>query len=439
MIPKKILFACAPFDGHFSPLTGIAVHLQNLGHDVRWYAQDYYADKLRRLNIRHYPFVLADQINQDNLDKIFPERKEINNKIKKLNFDIRKVFIKQGPLYYQDVQNIAKEFDFDLLIAESAFTGVPYIKELMNKPVFTIGIMPLAETSKDLAPTGLGMTPATGFWGRRKQDVLRFVAQKILFGTSNKLSIKSLKDYGIESKNFLFDEINKRSNLVLQSGVPGFEYHRSDLSSNIRFIGPLLPYMHKQHPYIFRSQANYEKTILVTQGTVEKDVNKIIVPVLEAFKNSNTLVIATTGGSGTHELRKRFPQKNLIIEDFIPFADVLPYCNAYITNGGYGGVMLGIQHKVPMVVAGVHEGKNEICARVGYFKLGVNLKTEKPTPEQISNAVNEVVTNSDYKKNVNILAREFSQYNPFALVDEYMKKLFDTTRTIAKKGKIPQL
>lgn len=426
MSPKKILFACAPFDGHFNPLTGLAVHLKQQGHDVRWYAQQYYADKLRKLNIRHYKFDQADQINQVNLDRIFPKRAAINNTIKKINFDIQNVFVRQGPLYYRDIQNISNEFDFDLLIADTAFTGVPYVKELMNKPVFSIGVLPLSETSRDLAPSGLGMTPSTSIPGKLKQHILRFVAQKILFGASNRLSVKTLKDYGIDSKYFLFDEIIRRSTLVLQSGAPGFEYYRSDLSHNIRFIGPLFPYMPKNAgSYTLPAKGSFEKTILVTQGTVEKDVNKIIVPVLEAYKGTNTLVIATTGGSGTAELRKKYPHANIIIEDFIPFSDVLPHCDVYITNGGYGGVMLGVQHKIPMVVAGVHEGKNEICARVGYFKLGINLKTEKPSAAQIIAAVDEVISNAAYKKNVTKLSWEFSAYKPAQLLQQYMSEIFE--------------
>ncbi len=169
---------------------------------------------------------------------------------------------------------------------------------------------------------------------------------------------------------------------MLQSGTPGFEYKRSDLGSNVRFLGPLLPYQSTQqrerwyHPKL----EQYDKVILVTQGTVEKDPEKIIVPTIEAFRNSNHLVIVTTGGSKTGELRKRYQSDNLIIEDFIPFDDVMPYSDVYVTNGGYGGVMLGVQHLLPLVVGGVHEGKLEINARVGYFKLGIDLKTEKPTP-----------------------------------------------------------
>jgi UDP:flavonoid glycosyltransferase YjiC (YdhE family) len=36
MQSKKILFANIPADGHFNPLTGIAMELKNQGHDVRW-------------------------------------------------------------------------------------------------------------------------------------------------------------------------------------------------------------------------------------------------------------------------------------------------------------------------------------------------------------------------------------------------------------------
>ena len=56
---KKILFANFPADGHFNPLTGLAVHLKKLGCDVRWYTSATYTEKLKTLNIKHYPFKKA--------------------------------------------------------------------------------------------------------------------------------------------------------------------------------------------------------------------------------------------------------------------------------------------------------------------------------------------------------------------------------------------
>jgi len=238
---------------------------------------------------------------------------------------------------------------------------------------------------------------------------------------------KILKGYGIDAaKSNVFDILVKKSTLLLQSGTPGFEYKRSDLGKNVRFIGALLPHQQnkKRLPWYSEKLESYEKVILVTQGTVEKDANKIIVPAIEAFKNSRKyLVIVTTGGSGTSQLRERYPFHNIIIEDFIPFDDVMPHADVYVTNGGYGGVMLAIQHQLPLVVAGVHEGKNEINARIGYFNLGINLGTETPKPQQMLTAVTGVLRNDMYRKNVLNLSEEFSYYRPQELTASYIREL----------------
>ncbi|RXK60593.1 glycosyltransferase [Lacibacter luteus] len=430
---KKILFACVPGDGHFNPLTGLAKHLQQTGYDVRWYTSNLYKKKLDRMQIPHYDFVQAKDIPAEKIDELFPERSKIKNPIKKLNFDLEHYFIRRGPEYYADIRNIQKEFDFDLLIADVAFTGIPFVKDLLQKPVISIGVFPLTETSKDLPPSGLGMEPSYTLFGKVKQAALRFAAHKILFGKVNSFAHKLFKQYAVKTKGeFIFDIMAVKSDYLLQSGTPGFEYRRSDLSERVRYIGSLLPYRSStanNSQWYDARLSKYEKVVVLTQGTVERDVNKLLVPALEAFKNSDVLVICTTGGSQTEQLRKQYPQQNIIIEDFISFDDVMPYADAYITNGGYGGVMLGIEHRLPMVVAGINEGKNEICARIGYFKYGVNLKTETPTAEQLRKAVNEVLRNAEYKQNIEQLGEEFAQYNPNELTAKYVQELIGAAIT----------
>ena len=236
-----------------------------------------------------------------------------------------------------------------------------------------------------------------------------------------------MEEHGVPVPKGNICDIGVRSaSLVLQSGTPGFEYERSDLSENVRFIGPLLPRLKAASSGFQISDSKkrkYRRVILVTQGTVEKDPEKLIIPTLEAFKDSNHLVIVTTGGFGTQELRARYPHENILIEDFIPFGEVMPQADVYVTNGGYGGVLLGIQHKLPMVVAGLHEGKNEINARVGYFKLGLNLNTEKPSPQQVKASVEHVLTHHLYRENVEKLSQEFSRYDPELLCEKYVNYL----------------
>ncbi len=423
---KKILFANFPADGHFNPLTGLAKYLQDAGHDVRWYSSTTYEKKLARLNIPFFPFKKAVDVSNNDFDKAFPDRLKHTSQISRLKFDIINAFIKRGPEYYADLVDIHKEFSFDLLVADVAFTGIPFVKELMRKPVISIGVLPLTETSKDLPPAGLGIEPSYSFFGKLKQRFLRMISDKLIFAAPNKVMFEIFRKYNIpHNGESLFDMAIQKSDMLLQSGTPGFEYLRSDLSRNIRYIGPLLPYSATSGSATWYDERlnQYEKLVLVTQGTVEKDIEKILVPALRAFKNSNVLVVATTGGNGTASLRERFPDNNFIIEDFIPFNDVMPYADVYITNGGYGGVMMGIENKLPMIVAGLHEGKNEICARVGYFKLGINLRTEKPTPEKIREAAERIIGNNEYKINVSMLCCEFSGYNPNKLFGQYVDEL----------------
>ncbi len=395
MMRANILFATLTFDGHFKPLTSLAKHLQEQGYDVRWYTGNTYQYYLQNLNIPHYPFCKALEVTQSPMDEVFPERKNHKGMMARLKFDSKEGFVRQLPEHVEDIKTIYETFPFDLLIADVGFTALSVVREMFHVPVISVGVMPLSETSQDLPPYGMGLTP----------------------------------------EESIFDISIRRSNLFLQIGVPGFEYQRSDLSKNIRFIGALLPYR-KRRTLDFTDQEKlhrYKKVILVTQGTAEKDVEKILVPTLEAFKDTNYLVVATTGGSQTRELQDRYPQDNIIIEDFIDFYEIMPYADVFITNGGYGGVMLGIAHKLPMVVAGIHEGKDEINARVGYSQIGINLKTETPTPVQIRESVEEVLTHPGYKNNVRLLAREFQQYDPQKLCEQYVEELLNKDVVQEKK------
>ena len=432
MSSKRILFATMPMDGHFNPLTGVAVHLQRLGHDVRWYTGPSYADKIRQLGIPYYPYQQAKEINQLNLDSALPERQRIKGTIARLRFDLNHVFLLRAPEFVADLTAIYKEFPFDLLVCDLLFSGAPFIKQLLNVPVAVVGVVPLAETSRVLPPGGLGMEPSNGILGRIKQNILRYVIINYLLKPCTDLYNMLLKDHNLPpTSDFLFDAFIRQPDIFLQSGTPGFEYNRPDISPNIRFVGPLLPYSQGvQHPFRQAELAKkYHRVVLVTQGTVERDPEKIILPTLEAFKDdAQTLIIVTTGGWQTNKLRKRYPQVNVIIDDFIDFNSVMPYAHVYITNAGYGGVMMALQNGLPMVAAGIHEGKSDIAARIGYFKVGINLKTETPTATQIRRSVERIQADCNYKRNVQRIGTEFLQYDPNTLCEKYITNLLEKER-----------
>lgn len=429
---KKILFASAEADGHFNPLTGLAKHLQEAGCDVRFYTSNLFEEKLRKLNIPFYPFKnVTDILSQyPNIDD-YKGRGLITDPTEKLNFDFTHFFIERAPQYYDDVLEIYEDFPFDLMIAECTITVIPFVKTKMNIPVMSIGIIPLPEASVELGPYGMSLPPASNDEMRAEYAKLNDLAVNTLFKQSVDLFDEILNEYGIAHERSLFpDLLVKHSSLHLQIGTPGFEYHRHDMGNNVRFVGALLAYQEKttnRTPWFDERIYQYKKIILVTQGTVEKNTKKLTEPTLEAFKDTDILVIATTTGSNTAELREKYSgSKNIIIEDYIPFNEVMPYANVFVTNGGYGGVLLSINNKLPMVAAGLHEGKVEICARIGYFNYGINLNTETPESDAIRNAVEEVMANEVYKNNMIRLNQEFANYNSFELCTSYALELLGT-------------
>ena len=140
MTQKKILFANVPVDGHFNPLTPLATHLIEQGHDVRWYTGTVYAERIKKMGIRFYPTVKALDFSQDNLNDVFPERLTFRSPVSKLKYDLKHAFILRSTEYFEDIAEINKSFDFDLMIADVAFTAVPFVKHKLNKPVLSIGV-----------------------------------------------------------------------------------------------------------------------------------------------------------------------------------------------------------------------------------------------------------------------------------------------------------
>ena len=85
-----------------------------------------------------------------------------------------------------------------------------------------------------------------------------------------------------------------------------------------------------------------------------------------------------------------------------------------VTNGGYGGVQIGLSHGVPLVVAGTTEDKPEVAARVAWTGAGVNLRTAKPKPQAVRRAVRSVLSDPGYRERAQALARRYREHDALA-------------------------
>jgi UDP:flavonoid glycosyltransferase YjiC (YdhE family) len=211
--------------------------------------------------------------------------------------------------------------------------------------------------------------------------------------------------------------------VLFQSGVPSFAYPRRECNPKVKFVGALLPYKAAITTAFSQPEKlnKYKRVILISQGTVDnKDPRKLIVPALEALKDTDALLIVTTGYSQTEALRTSYPKDNIVIEDFVDFDFILNHTDLFICNGGYGSVLLSLSKGVPLLTAGIREGKNDINAHVDYFGVGIDLRTESPKPSDIRRVAERLLSEPRWKQNVARLRDELSGYHPNELIDAYL-------------------
>ncbi|AKS36407.1 glycosyltransferase [Mycolicibacterium goodii] len=214
------------------------------------------------------------------------------------------------------------------------------------------------------------------------------------------------------------------SDFVIAPTVPQFDYPRSDLPRNVRYVGAVHPMLSRgyRRPMWWRLLDGERPVVHVTQGTVDNtDLRSLLEPAIEALAEQDVVVIASTGGRDLDVLRTPVPA-NTYVAKYIPHDLLMPKVDVLVTNGGYGTVQRALSCGVPMVVAAKTGDKPELAARVAWSGAGIDLRTGTPSPDQIRRAVREVLTDKRYLGRARALEAAFAQRDGvaeiMALVDE---------------------
>jgi len=151
----RILFASLQADGHFNPLTGIAVHRASLGHDVRWYAGPEYAPRVTRLGMPVFPYAAATEVTGGNINMLYPERARLKGP-RLLSFDGEKLFVANVGAHFRDIVAIREQFPFDLFFCDAALYVEHLVATVLEVPVFATGMSAVMATG-DTPPPFFGL------------------------------------------------------------------------------------------------------------------------------------------------------------------------------------------------------------------------------------------------------------------------------------------
>lgn len=421
---SNYLLCSSPVQGHVAPIIAIARDLVARGHDVTVLTGSRFRDAVEAAGAAHRALGGIADYDDRNIQDHLPDRDRYRG-IAKLQYDIQTIFIKTVPDQTRALEAAVADLAPDAILVEAAFAGIiPLLLDgpANRPPVLAVGVVPLSQSSRDVAPYGLGLAPMPGAVGRVRNRVLNLLVQKVLFRQTQKLANETMEALGRPTLDeFVLDQ-SRLFDRFLQLSPAEFEYPRTDLSSNLRFVGTVLPPAPIAGPLPeWWSELDSERPVVhVTQGTIDnKDFSRLVRPTLDALADRDVLVVVATGGRPVEELGEL--PANARAAEFLPYDLLLPKTDVFVTNAGFGGTQYALSHGVPLVTAGDTEDKPEVSMRAEWAGVGVNLKTGTPTAAAIRTGVDRVLADAGYRTRAGALAARIRQYDTFGAIESELE------------------
>jgi MGT family glycosyltransferase len=425
---SSYLLCSSPIHGHIVPMLAIARYLVSCGHQVSLLSGSRFHEAIAQTGAS--PLSLDGRADYDDRTYIeeLPERHQ-HKGIGKIRYDVETVFVLPLPDQYRALQRALTTIQPDIVVGETAFMGLLALLRTSpahRPPVATVGVLPLAQMSRDAAPFGLGLAPLANPLGRWRNRLLNSLVQQLIFRSTQAQANQLLGELGAPALDvFLFDYASRGPDLFLQLCAAEFEYPRSDLSANLRFVGPVLPAASAHAevpPWWGELEAADCPVVHVTQGTIDnKDMGRLIRPALDALAGHKLLLVVSTGGRPLAELGPL--PANVRAAEFLPYDRLMPLTDLFITNAGYGGVQFALSHGVPIIAAGDSEDKVEVCARVAWSGVGLNLKSGTPTVAAIARAVEQVLAEPAYRTRARALATAIRSHDTLQEIERELEQL----------------
>jgi MGT family glycosyltransferase len=434
----KVLFASIPAAGHFNPPFVAARMLKKAGHETAIYTGTLFREKIEAAGVRFFP--LPKEADQDVLDRLaqFLQRNKYTPGPEEMLEIFKGFFVDPMLAQFRGLQQILKKFPADVVVHETSFCGVlpMLLGPRSERPASAcLGISTVPLEREDGAPWGAGLLP-TKDGAKRKEyaEITREVNEKKELPL-RKVADRMLAEIGLPGlPGTIFASTGLLADMFLQSCVPSFEFPLREPAKKVHFIGALVPEGSGDvPPQVKEAKKTGRKVVLVSQGTVaNNELGKLLAPTIQALGDRDDfLILATTGGKPIENIPCAIPA-NTVASQFINFTAIMPHVDVLVALGSYGTVTQALSFGLPMVVAGKSEDKPEVGAHVTATGCGIELRTDTPSPEQIRDAVGQVLTKPEYRANAEKLRREFAAVDTAKELTQLLESLVEEQVAVAK-------
>ncbi len=364
----RVLFSCVPADGHFNPLVPLATAFADGGHQVAFATAASYAPHVVAAGFAALP--------------AGPSVAELADEISAFRVRIQSVppADRRPPSFTHRFAKLDAPAKLDALLSEAA----AWKPDLIVHETADLAAPPVAAS--------LGVPSAHHSFGRLLPQACLDLAAPLTAVLWQRLGLAPEPWSGLYRGPYIdicppsFQDASPPVGthcLHLRPGVAG----EGDPTWRARLDGDL--------PVVY-----------VTLGTVFNDAARFAT-ILSALADVDATVLATIGRDNDPAELGGLPE-NVIVERYVPQADVLPLCDVAVGHGGSGSTLGALAHGLPLLLRphGADQFENaQACAVLGVARV---LLPDALTPDAVASAVRALLAEPAPRVAANLIAQEIA-------------------------------
>ncbi|OAL46984.1 UDP-Glycosyltransferase/glycogen phosphorylase [Pyrenochaeta sp. DS3sAY3a] len=430
---------------HYEKIAKIAVVLAEIGYPIIFITGRLFEKEASSLhpNIKFFPLQgQADKLTEEEYKTfaslpegseeaaLFLQKFALVNSIEPTHNTLQQVY-KEFRDQHGSNKPILSFYDSVVVGHLPIMIGAPGIKPDIT---WAIGLHAITLDSNDTYPFHMNKLPETGpdaralHWAAYQARHEHYRTRELDLAMWAKF-----RDLGAEQDTYpsFLHAVASLPDHLMTMGIPEFEFARTDLRDNVHYFGGLqgkkksVPKTSDLPPWwsdVAAAKKQGKKIVAVSQGTVDTNLNEILIPTLEALKeDENVLVIASTVAVEPEEVPELVVPVNARAAKFVPYDYLLPLVDVLVSNGGYGAVMTALQAGVPLVVGGEGQDKNSTNNLIQMTGVGINLNSRAPGVAKLGEGITTVLNDGRYKAKAVELSKAFERYDIGSIFDRVIQ------------------
>lgn len=381
----SVVLAALAGMGAAEHFTTVAEALRGQGHRVSVVTADPATEVYRRLGFEVHP------VRERPMPQLLSALPPLLARAQQLLVRVQRNVIEPLPEQWEVVRGVIASTGAEAVVTDPLFLGASMLavrpRESRPAVIMLGGAAPWIPDPL-VPPYGMGVAPSPNGADLLRTAALRFAASRSLALLSRSFNRSVAETFGVTITGSLLTSPT-HADAWAQLSVPRLEYPRRALPSNFRFVGPLHPPPLEAVPSWW--SPDEEPPVVAVRAHRTAPPEDLVLPVVEAFGGgAETVIVAGKTRTETEAALGAPVPPNVHFEVALPWSRMIPGRAVVVADGDYLHAQHALRRGIPLVLAGTLETDVETAARVEWAGVGIDLRTRRPSPAAIRDAVRRI-------------------------------------------------